>query len=607
MENQTMMRGLIVAILLLGAANAFAEKKITLVKDGKACFRIVTADTLSPHGGFGAKDLAEFTKKVTGATVKTVRASELANEKEDLINVFIGCKSYGEKYHYDYPIPAGFRIIFPDSRNIIIAGAQLAGEEPNTNDGVYWFIETYLDLHFLMPGELGVYLPPKTNELAVPQKEIQRIPDFFSRQFAGVHGQAYSRSERHEQRQALLHAMRISMNGSSSLKFVHNVGNLLDPEIYMDTHPEFFPLIDGRRHFPPKVPGKWKLNNWEPCYTAKGIVEEAAKNVIKFFDENPTLYSCSLSANDSGNICKCNSCKEINKNLPATSESQTYYEWVAKVVDIVKRKYPNRHYGILNYWATKELPSNLKLDASIVPVICEDFHFYSDPELYEKLEERMRNWDKIASTIGWWDYTFEGAYMIPPYTPHFRARQLKHLYHNHNLRMYFDELQPGRYCKNAPEIYMTMKLLWNIELDPDKLLDEWYEMAVGPKAAPYLREYFEVWEDIWRTKIPQTTWFKERARIGAPFLQRQDGTYLDAISPEDIERATKAVMAAVEQAPKGATRMRAEFFAKYHAMAADTYYLPYINSRRLGKEGQSHRGKLLKHYDFTDGHEPWVP
>ena len=67
-----MMRGLIVAILLLGATNAFAEKKITLVKDGKACFRIVTADTLSPHGGFGAKDLAEFTKKVTGATVHFV-------------------------------------------------------------------------------------------------------------------------------------------------------------------------------------------------------------------------------------------------------------------------------------------------------------------------------------------------------------------------------------------------------------------------------------------------------------------------------------------------------------------------------------------------------
>ena len=593
--------------LSLAAVLIAAPREMTLVRNGKALFRIVTADGLGRVSRIGPEDFVAFTKEATGAKVKVVAASKLSDEKEELINVYLGIKSYGDRFAFDYPKPAGFRVIFPDDRSIVIAGVPLGDEDFNTNDGVVWFLERHLGIRFLMPGELGTFVPKIEGDWKVPCDDFQRVPDFFVRQFAGVHGQAYGKRERHEQNAAFLFAMRSSMTASAALKLNHNVGNLVDPELYAESHPEFFPLIDGKRRIPPKLPDpKWRLLNWEPCYTAAGIAEEAAKNVIKYFDENPTLYSCSLSVNDSGNICQCESCRKVNAGLPSDSESQSYYEWVQKVVGIVREKYPDRYFGILNYWATKEMPKNIKLDKAVIPIVCEDFNFYVSPKLDEKLEERLRQWDDTASNIGWWDYSFEGDYLIPSYNAHYMARKLKQLYDKHNLRVYTDELHPSRFCRNAPEVYMLMKLLWDINLNPDELLDEWFRLAVGPKAAPFLKAYFEIWEDVWTNRIPQTSWFIERAKTGAPFLQRRESSYLDAISYDDVEKALELLRKCVENAPEGNERRRARFFLDYFAMAADSYYIPYINSGRLAAEKGQMPSKTLHRYTFDDNYEPWV-
>ena len=598
-------------IMLCLVASLSYAREYTLVKDGKACFRVVTSrEKLDRVSEVGPTDLANFTKEATGAKVKIVPGSKLADEKEDLINIFVGIASYGSRYSYEYPKPAGYRIICPDDRNIIIAGLPYGEAEFNSNDGVFHFLEKYLGIRFLMPGEVGTYVSKIGALWKVDIEEERRVPDIFSRQISGVHGQAYGNRERYEQNAAFLFAMRSSMSASVSLKFNHNVGNLIDPEVYGEAHPEFFPLIDGKRRIPPKLELRdWRLRNWEPCYTAPGIAEEAAKNVIKFFDENPTLYSCSLAVNDSGNICQCENCRRVNKDLPKESESQSYYEWVCKVVDIVKKKYPDRKFGLLNYWATKDMPSNVKMDENVIPMVCEDLNYYVDPALYDRLEKRLLEWDKVASSIGWWDYSFEGDYMFPSYNPHYTARMLRHLYHDHNLRAYMDELHPSRYCRNAPELYMIMKLLWNVDTDPDALLDEWFNLAVGEKAAPYLKAYFAIWEKVWTYRIPETPWFKNRAKAEIPFLQRKDATYLDALRYDDVKDAMDLLQKCVEFAPEGKEKLRAQFFMDYFAMAADKFFLPYLNCSHLAEELKKRdvKGRVVCSYSFDKGYEPWVP
>ncbi len=583
---------------------------MTLVQNGQACFRIITVDKATRELQQGLDDLATFTFISTGAKVEIVPESKFSPaENNTMINLHVGLTEYVKQLKLDLPHPYGFLIHFADNNNIVIAGKQVEGAHFNTMDGVSFFLETFLGVRFLMPGKIGTHIPEKPEGWSVSCRDIRRIPDLFVRKMSGVHGQAYEAKERLEQAEAFAWALRSGVTAGAILRHNHNVGNLLDPKIYAETHPHFFPLIDGQRRIPPELASeqKWRLLNWEPCYTADGIVDEAAKNIIAYFDQNPDSYSYSLSVNDTGNICQCENCLQVNRKLPPGSESQSYYEWVSKVVSLVKQKYPDRYFGLLNYWVTREMPENVKLDSKVIPIVCEDLKFYVDPALDAKLEERLAQWDRTASTIGWWDYGFEGSYLVPTYNAHYLAGKIKHLYHRHNLRVYTDELHPGRYWKNGPQNYMVLKLLWDIDRNPDELLDEWYELAVGKDATVFLKQYYAIWEKFWTEKIPRTAWFQQRAALGAPFLQRRDAAYLDALDYEDIQEALRLLEECVKAAPAGKQRQRAEFFRDYFDQAAYRYFIPYLNQRRLAALPASPARKILFQYTFSEDFQNWKP
>ncbi len=593
----------------LAAAAPPVPDEMTLVKDGRAKFRIVTIDNPPRELKVGIDAIKKLVGESTDAGIDAISESKLAAAPRGFINLHVGWTDYVQRQGLDFPRPYGFLIHFVDAENIIAAGFPAEGDCFNSIDAASCFLETFLGVRYLMPGEIGTHVPPLPDGWTIRPQNIRKVPDCFVRKLSGHHGQAYRRDERHQQQQCFDWALRMGTTAGKILQHNHNVGNLLDPLKYGKTHPEFFPLIDGKRRIPPELKefSKWRMLNWEPCYTADGIAEEAAKNIIEYFDAHPEAYSQSLSVNDSGEICLCDKCRAKNRNLPPGSESQSYYEWVAKVTSIVNQKYPDRYFGLLNYWVTREMPSNVKLPANVIPIVCEDLKFYVDPELDKQLEERLAQWDRLASTIGWWDYGFEGAYAVPAYNAHYLAKKIKHLYKNHNLRVYTNELHPGRHWKNAPEVYMLLKLLWDIDSDPDALLNEWFDLAVGPAAAPYLKKYYAIWERFWTEKIPQTTWFKERAALQAPFLQRRDATYLDALEYSDVADSLKLLNQCVDAAPAGKTKLRAEFLRDYFAMAANTYFMPYLNARKLAADADPMPGKTVCEYTFDQDYRPWVP
>ena len=604
-----MKKTILLLLSLLTPLFTFAEppESITLVSGGKADFRVVVPDDPDWPTKLAADDIARCVAEATGAQVKIVPESKLADEKEERIDFYVGLGKFTEKFLDEMPKPYGYIIRFPDAKTIVIAGRLLLKDNYNTLDGVTQFLEKELGVYNLMPGEIGMVIPKLEGDWRIECRDITRVPSLAGREFSGADGRWYSSAEQSKKIETIQWIRRMGMTVSSVLKMVHNVGNLIDPEKYAATHPEFFPLIDGKRRIPPKVNLKdWRLRNWEPCYTAPGIAEEAAKSVIEYLEKNPNLYSCSLSVNDSGNICRCETCRKVNAKLPADSESQSYYEWVCKVVSLVRPEFPDCYFGLLNYWATKDMPENIKLDPHVVPVVCEDLKIYTVPKYRERLEKRLRQWDEVASVIGWWDYGFEGDYLVPAYTAMHTGAMLKELYKNHNLRFYFNEWAPGRYWKNIPEAYMVCKLCYDMELEPEKILDQWFELAVGREAAPYLKEYFRLWEEFWVKKIPQTPWFIERAEQEIPFLQRRDGHYLDALDYETVARAMILLDRAVELAPEGKERRRAEFFRDGFLRSARLYFLPYINSKAIAEAGSRAPGKLVRRYGFDIGEENWV-
>ena len=392
-------------LLVLSVAYAAIPEQMILVKDNKAKFQLVIpAGKPSRVLQVGIDTIAKLTLESTDAHIRVIQEDKLSAASKDIINIHLGLTEYVKKLNLDFPRTSGFIIHFADDKNIVLAGFPVENSALFHVDAASHFMEHFMGVRFLMPGELGTHIPKLTDWIIKPEN-IRAVPDIWIRRWSGTHGQAFGARERHQQAQAFDWALRTHCSAGAVFQLNHNVGNLLDPEKYAKTHPEFFPLIDGKRRIPPKTSNRhWKLVNWEPCYTAPGIVEETAKNLIEYFDKNPNTISQSLSVNDAGEICQCENCKAKNRKMSPGVESQSYYEWVAKVVNKVNEKHPERLYGLINYWVTREMPENVKLPQNVIPIVCEDFKFFVDPKLNEKLEERLNQWDKLVSSIGWWDY-----------------------------------------------------------------------------------------------------------------------------------------------------------------------------------------------------------
>jgi hypothetical protein len=614
---------MLLAILISRGFTVFAGNNngipdnITLVKNKKPLFRIIVADRPGKkyepekwHSNppscwlyFAAADLASYIEKSTGA-----KPEVLINKTKDdgLINIHLGMTDYVKGLKLDLPKPHGFVIRFPDKKNIVIAGMPLDSQGFNTLYGVSYFLQTYLGIKWLYPGELGEDIP-RMDTLVIPTENVRIVPDF---PFRGVASYLKSFSERKKSWAALYYGMRMGLTTSLVLEFGHNTGNIIDPDKYSKTHPEFFPLRNGKRYFPPRNPKnpKWKTGGWEPCYCADGIVDEAAKNIIEYFDKHPGRYTYSLGINDGGGaICQCEKCTEKNKEFPSWCISQSYYEWVNEVVKKVRKKYPDRYFGLLAYGKIPFPPKNIKLDDHIVPVIALDLKYYADPGLAKRINrDYVDYWYQSGATLGWWDYSFSGAYLVPAFYAHHLADTLKYLY-KHNLRFYFDELHPGKYWRNAPQIYMVNKLLWNINLNADDLLTEWYEAAVGKKAAPYLAKYFAVWEKFWTKEVIKTYWFQKRFNDEniAPFLQRRDADYLEALNRKDLLACHELLQKVVQLAETEKQKKRAEFIYNYFVMADSKYYQPYLNGMDA-KKAANKKYKILHEYKFDKGLDGWV-
>src|SRR5690606_30662222 len=211
--------------------------------------------------------------------------------------------------------------------------------------GVSAFLERYVGVRWLFPGPLGEDVP-STSHLVVPQELVREEPAFISRLFSGLRGSVQTEWARNNR-----------MRGR--IQFHHNLHRLFPPAQYGATHPEFYPLRQGQRFIPTGNTG------WQPCFTAPGIVEEAVKNIVAYFDANPQATSYSLGVNDSGGHCEAEpghpDYPGALNSIGRVNMSEIYYAWVNQVVEGVLEKHPDKYFGLLAYSHVYDPPAGVTL------------------------------------------------------------------------------------------------------------------------------------------------------------------------------------------------------------------------------------------------------
>jgi len=487
---------------------------ITLTDGNRSAARIITPDSPSKQVQSAAKLLSDYVYASTGARLPIVKESYAAGQGNK-INIWLGQSSYvmDQRPGLDRITDDGFLISFPDDLNIIIAGLTDWG----TEFGAYEFLERFVGVRWLLPGTSGEHVR-KLNTLRIPTDEIIENPAFGSRLLSGLRGEAQTSWAR-----------RNRMHGQ--IKFHHNLLNLFPADKYRLTHPEFFPMIKGRRYLP-----YGDAFNWQPCFSAAGSVEEAIKNICEFFALNPDEQSYSLGINDSHTFCQCELCLAkvgSRKNfLNRPDYSGLYYEWANRVVEGVLKKYPDKWFGCLAYNEVAEPPAGFKLNPRLVPFMTYDRMKWVDPDIERQGKELTERWADQASQIGWYDYIYGTPYLVPRVYFHKMAEYYSYA-KSRGVRAMYAEAYPN--WGEGPKLYVALRLQWDPDLDVDALLNEWYRAAVGEKSAEDLAAYYSLWEDFWTNRVKKSAWFAGR---GA-YLKFTGYGYLELVTYRDIEQSRR--------------------------------------------------------------------
>lgn len=529
-------------LVALACRPGLANEPIRIVDDGAARAAVVVPSGCPGQTKAAAELLVRYVQESSGAELSLL-SEEHANEDGKPVTIHVGADAYVKQLELrlDQLDDDGFVIRGVDKQNIVLAGPTPYG----TEFSVCEFLERYLGVRWLMPGPEGTDVPARKN-IDVPLAEVREEPAFFSRLFSGLSGPQVTWARRNR------------MHGR--VQFHHNLQRLVAPEKYGETHPEFFPIRDGKRYIPPDS----HTHGWQPCFSAPGLAEEAAKTICAYFDEHPDATSYSLGVVDSSGHCECEQCQARDpkeKNFLGRRDcSDRYYGWCNQVVQRVLKKHPDKWFGCLAYSEVAQPPSRVQLNPRIIPYMTYDRMKWIDPELEADGKHMTEAWQEASPVLGWYDYIYGSAYCVPRVWFHLMSDYYRYA-REHGVRALYAEAYPN--WGEGPKLHVSLKLQWDPDQDVDELLREWYVRAVGPDAADDLAAYYAHWENFWTRRILESEWFTKSGQ----YLRFYNPGYLADVTAEDISKSRRLLENVLQKAGTPKQKARAELL-----MLAFEYY-----------------------------------
>jgi len=515
---------LTVAIFYTATCNA-----MTIVKNGQPAADIVVAENASIDIQNAAKSLQHYIQKSTGATLPIHATS----------NAAVSIRLQNAATLPDSPKldPEGFILQGLDKSTFVIAG----GGDRGIEFGVYDFLERYLGVRWLMPGEMGEDVP-KHATLDISPAKIVEEPVYLSRRLGGI---TSSKSDVDGMWTWRNRAVWRESHG-------HNLLNIFPPKDYAETHPEFYPMLKGKRYIPKQ--GTW---NWQPNFSAPGIVDEGAKQVEKYFQENPDSSSYSLAMNDSSGTFDQSPESLARRNGTKNSQgkedvSDDYFLWANGVASKVLLQYPDKWFGTLAYHELTDPPkAEIGVNDHIIPFMTLGRMRWIDPKIRKIDQENTEKWAAVAKHLGWYDYIYGMTYCIPREWPHL-AQEYLSWGADHHVKFYTSELYPN--WGEGPKGWIFAKLLWNPQQNVDELLNDWYDHAAGPSAAPKLKAYYAIWEKFWTQDILKSKWWTQTG----PYLPFTSTLYLADVPQSYVEQSDKLLDEAYALADTPERKVRVE-------------------------------------------------
>jgi hypothetical protein len=512
---------------------ASASADVTLADKGKSNYRIVISANAIPSERYAAEEMQRYLEKISGAKLAIVTDAEKSVAREILLGDNAHLAKLRTKIDFGKLGPDGF-VLREDGNRLIIAGGRPRG----TLNGVYTLLEEKLGVRWFTP-ELEVV--PKLDRVRLPKLNETQIPvlenrDVFWRQFMRnadfaarhrVNGQHYGLKEKHGGAFTVYHP------------FVHSFDGLVPPELCKD-HPEYLPLIDGKR----------KSGYVQRCLSNPDVVRISIERVRQWIKEHPEANIISVSQNDTFNNCQCEQCKAVDdaEGSPAGS----LLKYVNAVAEAIEKDHPNIRIDTLAYQYTRKAPKTIRPRRNVIVRLCSIECCFAHPletcpaSENQRFRDDIVAWGGIAPLLYVWDYTTDFGHYIQPF-PNFDCLQSNvRFFVKHGVKSLFEQ---GNYSSGGGgemeplRAYVLAKLLWNPDADVQKHISEFLTAYYG-SAATKMQAYLDA------THRP--------VREQGKHIHIFDGPKSAYLTPEFLDAAEKLLDEAEQLAENDDVRFRVQ-------------------------------------------------
>ena len=264
-------------------------------------------------------------------------------------------------------------------------------------------------------------------------------------------------------------------------EYHHNACRIYDPARFGKTNPEFYPVVEGK----PRIPDPKTLGGWQPTFSEPAVVRRAIEYADEVFSKHPEMISISLTVNDGGGYSEIDLRQGkvgANKRI---SLSNVYGQYVNAVAKGIRKKWPGKFVAFIPYGFMAD-PPDFPLEDNVLV-----FPMNEPKAIYV-------NWQGKAKNFGMYHWLYGAGYIIPNHWPHALQDCLR-WGHAHGFRAFKAEAY-SVWAQDAPKIWVMANLLWNVDLDVDRLMKDYCEHAYGREAAPAMLRYFARAEKIYERR-----------------------------------------------------------------------------------------------------------
>ena len=486
-------------------------KELHFVTDGVANYVVVLPQSANEAETFAAKELAEYTSKVSSASLKIYFDDQELPADKNYISIGKTKQLEAENFNWDYQLNGDGFYMYSSDKNIFIDGAAARSKLY----GVYEFIERFLGVKFVAE---DYYYIPTNEDIVAYEMEMKSVPtftvrdmfcavsekDFFSKcRFVDEYG--YTNNKYGED------ANDVWIAGCG-----HNqVGVFLPMDKYQSDHPEWY---SNRGYNLCWTNGLDENFKYDPNKDSN--INAILSQIKDKLRANTSIYLAGIFQEDNTNYCRCDRCYEAYELFGGfdSAVELLFINAIAEQVELfLEEEQPGREVlvGMFAYQGTLRAPVEENQDGEWVAVdervqprknvfihyapLSGDFcwyHGYEDQDCPSNAEPdgNLQQWGAITSNFTVWDYqTNFNNYLF--WFPNFGAmKQNYQTYLKYNFKAIIQQNSTGEsaYYQNKLHAYIGAKMMWDLSLNMSDVIKEFNYYYFGEVAAPYIDQFVDL-------------------------------------------------------------------------------------------------------------------